>query len=137
MRVDINRILENAGGFLIGVTILGVLALVFGKHALKFANKQGEYSYNGLSIEQVNRIYKEMDSKCQVLSRTCEKDNDTTFCRGVYLGGQAAYPLYYRYEYNTKNGSAAFYLYPMIFEKWSTDPDVGGRTGRVVFPNGS
>jgi hypothetical protein len=101
---------------------------------LKFANKKGEYAYNGLTIAQVNNIYKEMNARCDLLSRTCGISNDgTSFCLGLYLGGAATYPMYYRYEYNNAKGKGALYLHPMLSVVWSTDADVGGKTGNVVF----
>ena len=125
-----SNVVDTALGIVLGVTVLAGLAFL----AIPLVQKLGLFSYVGLTRQQVMRVYHELDSRCKILSRVCGSNKPGhRFCRGVYLGGDATFPLYYRYEY-WPSGKAEFSLYPMLMEKWSTDADLFNLTGRSVYP---
>jgi len=127
-------IIETAIGVALGLTIIGGLAVVALPQLKEMMQKQGLFAYNGLTREHVIGVYKAMDARCKILSRVCgSHGTGHGFCRGIYLGGAATFPLYYRYEY-FPDGRATYDLYPMVAERWSTDPDLTGSTGKIQYP---
>lgn len=127
-------IIETAIGVALGLTLVGGVAIAILPQLKDIMQKQGLFSYNGLTKEHVLGVYRAMDARCKILSRACgSNEPGHGFCRGIYLGGAATYPLYYRYEY-FPDGRATYDLYPMVLERWSTDPDIGHKTGTISYP---
>lgn len=98
--------------------------------------KLGILSYTGLSVAQVQKVAKEMDKRCKILSRVQGKDIfGNTFYRGVYLGGSTSFPIYYHYNIAADGKSADYSIYPLLWqESWLSSPDILGLTGHLIHP---
>ena len=112
---DLKAVLEIAGGVLLSVALIGGAALV--------ANRLlGIFAYPALSPSQVDAVAREYDRRYRIVSRAC----DATHCRGIYdLGGSL---LYYNWEFGK-----SYTIYPVLFERYSTDISFGDRPS-LVYP---
>ena len=116
------------------LTYAGIAVAAIGGYII--AQKLGIInSYVGLSAAQVMKVYKEFDKNYPVLSRAISGDENHYLIRGIYAGG---IPLYYHYEFWPKTNEALYSVYPLLWnEEWSTGRDWFGRTGKLIYPNGS
>lgn len=126
-------VLKTALGVVAGIGIVaGAAFAIFG-----LLQRLGiVVSYTGLTREQVLQVMRELDGRADVLSRVQGGTPEHEFVRGIYLGGAATFPLYYRADF-WADGRASFKIYPLLWsEEWSTFPDVFRQTGQLVFPPG-
>ena len=121
--------LEDTGAIIAGIGITAVAAAALFFTARHF----GYFSYIGLSADDVASVMAEVDSRFKILSRVHGRTWNSDFYRGIYSGGDTAYPLYYRYEI-FDDGNASLEIYPLVYEKWSTNQDIFGTTGDLTFP---
>ena len=117
--------------------LLGVSlgAALLGAAAIYLLHNYGElFSYNGLSRNQVAKVKRELSKHYDLLSSVKGKTLfGNVYWRGIYIPKNGGNPLYYRYELLPNNG-VSLHLYPMVYEMWSTNPNVLGDKTTAVYP---
>ena len=109
---------------ILGVSIGALILVAAGLWALH--NYGDLFSYNGLSREHVLSVKKRLEEHYDLLSSVSGKTLfGDRFSRGIYIPKQGGIPLYYRLE-QKRDGGVSFHLYPMVFEGWSTNPNILG-----------
>ena len=109
---------------LLGISLGAVILIGAALWALH--NYGDFFAYNGLSRQRVLTTKKQLEKHYDLLSSVKGKTLfGDTFHRGVYIPKQGGIPLYYRLEYK-RDGGVSFDLYPMLLEKWSTNPNLLG-----------
>lgn len=114
-------------GVLAGIAFAGIY---FGGFA-----KFGINSYNGLSPQQIKKVYAQFQKRYPVLSKVGGMGLGGYFERGVAGNGGVLY--YFHYNDDGKGG-VSFSIYPEVFEAWTTDPGIFGIgnyfTGKPLYP---
>lgn len=118
---------DTALGIIVGVGIIGIVGFLIFR---LIQRNTGFFSYAGLTPNDIDYTAKELDSRCKILSRV-QKGNKF---RGIYLGskdgsGACSMPLYYHYTPGKE-----YEIYPLLWnELWTTNKDLLGLTGRMVY----
>lgn len=114
-RLNFDQIINTALGLLLAGGIGVALFLI--------ANRLfGVYAYPSLSPEQVDKIASLYENRFRIVTRAC----DSTHCRGIYDVGGSLY--YYSYEFGK-----SYTIYPVIYERYSTDISFGDKPP-LTFP---
>ena len=130
LNLNFRVVLEVALGIILGLGVAAAAAVVIFPIAQKHF---GIFSYNGLTVAQVQAVAKEMDAKYKILVRTSGSNfKGHRFFRGLYAT-EAGLPLYYKYEYHG-DGQADLQIYPMLTELFTTYPDTGKTSGKLIYP---
>lgn len=125
MKIKLPKSMKSAFGAMLAVGIVAVVGILIFRLIQKNA---GFFSYAGLSPEEIDMTAKEMDSRCKILSRVYKPENDRY--RGIYLGGDCMFPLYYHYTPGKE-----FEIYPLLWnELWTSNKDLLNLTGKMVYP---
>lgn len=124
LKIKINKnIIDTALGIVLGVSALG--ALGFAAFTLIQSNA-GIFSYAGLAPQQIDKVAATLRQRCKMLSSVKQGSK----YRGIYLGGECGFPLYYHYEPGVN-----FSIYPLLWnELWTTNKDMLNLTGTPVYP---
>lgn len=136
------RIGEGTKHILEDLAFVGILSVVMFVGVYWLFKKFGLFSYNGLQIAEVEKVYTEFQKRYPPLSKVRGPNyfpgSKGYFERGIATSKDGSgYPLYYHYNYDNK-GNADFQIYPLMFETWTTDPGIFniGKffTGEMIIP---
>ena len=110
-----NHIIDTALGVVLGAGIIGAVLFI----ANKFF---GTFAYPGLSPQELDRVYRELDRRFKIVSRV----NGPNYSRGIYDAGGSLYYYYYTYGQD-------LVLYPLVFERYTTDSSLLGNP-KLTYP---
>jgi hypothetical protein len=115
VKLDAENIIQTALGVILGISVVGVVALI----AHRFL---GVFSYPGIGAEGVNKVAEEYDKRFKIVTRA----HDGNATRGVYDMGGSLY--YYKYI-----PDVSYEIYPLIIENYSAGPALMNNT-RLALP---